>query len=69
MLANVLPHKEEKISLVRQVCDDGGLWSAVVTAEIQLSPFCPCRDVHTKIGTQLGMFCIQHRNSQACSLT
>lgn len=69
MLANVSPHKEEKISLVRQVCDDGGLWPAVSPADIQLSPFCTCRNVHTYIGTQLGIFCIQHMNSEACSLT
>lgn len=52
MLVNVSPHKEEKISLVRQVCDDCGPWPVVFPSGIQPSPFCPCGNVHTSFTTQ-----------------
>ncbi len=52
MVANVSPHKEEKISLVRQVCDGGGLRPVVFPSDIQPSPFCPCGNVGTLIDTQ-----------------
>lgn len=47
MLAIASPHKEENISLVRQVCDDGGLWPVAFPSDVQPSPFCPCGNMHT----------------------
>lgn len=43
-LANVSPYKEEKISLVRQACNDGELWPVVFPSGIHPSPFCSCGD-------------------------
>lgn len=70
MLANVSPHKEEKISLVRQGCDDGRLWPVLFPSDIQTSPFCPWkRDVHTLIGIQRWILCIQQVHSVLYPLT
>lgn len=56
MLVNVSPHKEEKISLVRQVCDDCGPWPVVFPSGIQPAPFCPCGNVHNLFNTQPAIF-------------
>lgn len=69
MLANVSPQNEEKISLVRHVCNDGGLWPAEFPFDIQPSSLCPCKNLHTLIGTQFSILRLQNLNSTACSLT